>query len=317
MPRSPPSQIQNADVVIRGRLFFDLTPDNHPPRGLKMRYRIKLILALLVGAFIAGVLTGCGPYASNTQQRPRDRIHVAALSIESPGQHEVPARQDLPVAVCLLVDFSGSMARYPIRPPRLEALVQLLRAISNVGGTFSYGSIADRPTAPLERIFLAPPEERPTVESATNPFIRKKLQRQIQNELPGYQAREEDRRISNEALIQDYAHGLKEWLNRSPTAPSTDIWSSLNRCELALMEDPMFWEEATGHVPERWVFIVSDGEHTAAHSSFTPLHRSISVVVATGRRGAGNLERLRPPPYWFESTDAAIRYLLTYIQRRN
>lgn len=286
-------------------------------KTLKRKFYLGLILLCMlayVSQCMRGNLSldwGSNPHDAPPDTTPINLIDVTGTSSLAPAP---TTANDAPISVCILVDFSGSMTAYKIAPPTVDDLVPLLHAVDLRGGTIAVGSIRARPTDPLDRLFIPPPEKPVQVETASNPFTRKKLIRQYRKEQPAYQAREEERRLHNRTKIADYIARLKEFFAREPGG-GTDIWSSMTRCDLFLMEDPLYWTEATDQTPHRFIVAVSDGRH-ATDSPFRPVDRGIVVVVVTGRKGIGNFEKLRPDPTWFESSGSAIRYIVAVINKR-
>lgn len=223
-----------------------------------------------------------------------------------------PARPAPTIAV--LIDFTQSISTYGVELPTVETIKPLVDLIDKHGGELAIGSIEENPRMPLLRLRLDPPEAPPVPPPAsTDVFTRNKSMRDYRKDKASHQAREEERRARNAEQITVFENRLEALLRQGPTASATDVWGSLRRAETFLMEDPYSWT-SSGATPPRFALLVTDGQHNVSSSTYKPLDPSITVLVATGSRAIGNLARLDPSPRWFESTSAAIRFILANME---
>ena len=264
----------------------------------------KATLAVL-GILAVVALTACG--------QP-DEVRSEPNKPDVPNgrsQHALVA----PIMVCVLVDFSASIAHYGVKIPTVSDLTPLIDSIDRFGGELAVGTIQEDPSTPLLRLRL-PPRERglqPPSQSV-DVFTRRKLVREFEKAQPEFEERERLRRAGNRALIEDFVQHLDEYLKRGATAQATDLWGNVRRCDTFLQEDVLYWMAQGGQEPARHLLIVSDGRHNVDSSSFWDIDKGVTVTAVSGARGLGSLseiKRLR----WFESARAAVSFIVTQIER--
>lgn len=278
---------------------------------MKPTTKIKILLALLTAAFIAGALA-CRDDATGLPSSPT--LHTASHTIlaASPAvpdaSHRPPGQSTEPVLVCVLIDYSGSVPNHNIDLPEAHEFAPVIDLLEQVGGELAVGSIFDRPSDPFLRLRLAPPETPSAPPGGGDVFTRSKRRRAYEKALPEFRRREEERRARNQVLIDAFMPQLAAFLEREPTAPATDIWSGLRRCETFLLEPPVSWTGTEKTAPARYLVAVSDGRHTVTSSLYSPLDRSIQVLAVSGVKGLGDLSQL-DAVRWFESSAAAFYFI--------
>ena len=291
-----------------------------------MKPKTKFLICLTL-FYTVGLLALVGSCAGQNEPPPPRQnqttdIHIASTQALTPTAPEVaPAvqlaspRTTPPPMIAVLVDFSASIAYYGVNVPTVADLRPLIDVVDQYGGELGVGAIQENPSTPLLRLRIPPPEkglEPPGKE--IDVFTRAKLMRVYRNDLPEHKAREEKRRERNQAIIEDFITRLEKFLDRKPTARSTDLWGNVRRAQTFLLEDPLYWTGTEKTTPQLYLLVISDGRHNASRSVYRSLDPSIKTIAVSGVSGLGDLGRI-DGIRWFESAASAAFFVTANVGR--
>ena len=284
--------------------------------------RFYFILLLFYTAAVLALVGRCnGEVSPVPQQEPRTDVHLASVpQVQAPTAQAVPETPagavlavltTAPPAICALIDFTGSVKHFGIAKPTVQDFMPVVDLLDRIGGELAVGSIHDRPSDPLLRLRIDPPETPPLPSSSGDVFTRNKQRRAYRRALPAYRTREEERRARNQELVSDFRARLEKFVERARTAPNSDLWSSLRRCETFLLEAHSTRTKKTAS--PRFIVAISDGRHNVKTSLFRPIHKTISVLAVSGVAGLGDFSRLNDVRY-FEAPSAAFLFIINSVE---
>ena len=284
----------------------------------KIKYSLAFLL--LWTLTIAVMFGSCGSDLPVVPQHSEQSLNNSlANTIKTPPHRQVSlnlAQEEArveesapPVFACSLIDFSGSTAYYKVFPPSASDIRPVLDVIDRQGGTFATGAIHARPSDPLLRITILPPEPLPEGEDPdADVFTRSRQRKAYRKALPEWEAREAQRRRVNKALIDAFTVKFEAFLQREHDPGGSILWDSVKRCEAMLLEDPHEWTRDDRPPPLRYLALNTDGRGTPGRSGYSPLHQSIEVIAISGVQGLGDLAQI-PGVKYFESAGAGFRFI--------
>lgn len=223
---------------------------------------------------------------------------------------DVPTSPDVaappPIRLVIFVDETRSNTGARIAPLRRVAFEPLFARLKESGGELAVGRIRDHSDAPLARLFIGepPPGVAPSVRSSrANVFAKATEQRRIDAERLRQEAGRARWRADAAARIALFCGEIDPMLSATADAPRTDIQSALVRASVFASEQATFRQP-----PRTVILLMTDGLDTVNTAPPPLMGGDAEVILVNGVGSVGYLAPLHP--LRFESTDAAIRYVL-------
>lgn len=258
-----------------------------------MKTRIKLIIAALLAAFLAGALIGCGTDASQPTPAPVATEHVAVCK--------------QPVRLLLLADLTASGARYGVALPDRSDLDKLAQIVEVCTGEVGFGTVESTPSNPLSRLRIEASKHNltePKRGDFEDPFAYNNALAQYRHQAEEAAAEEAQRKERIASDKRDFLDRAELVLLNGATHRSTDLNGAIRRMNVFHQESTALKVNET-----KYAILVTDGQHNRSGSHFEKTNPDVTTLVVYGSSDMGVLSTLDPPALRFESVKAAIQYV--------